>query len=238
VSGERSSASPARQEQPGAKVSADDWQRAKTMKRRCRVEIVREISDLHLAKATGRKQFSVAFRIPYRNMTLDLPENTPGSQTLHEVLVIGRVQIKLSAGLQRTVYAAKNREELVVVDVLREIEREGRVESRRMARTEGNDIVTVKSAVLDATRTPPSLRRGDEFPRKIDTNVLADAGSDQLEQDSIAAPEIRNRFAAGEIDERKQPTHARDRMRIVLIHIALAVDGAQGVIGQPSDCVS
>ena len=75
----------------------------------------------------------MALGVPDRDVAFNLPEDAPLPKTLHEVLPIGRVQVQPCSRLERAVDGAEDPQELVVVDVLGEIEREPGVKGLRMA---------------------------------------------------------------------------------------------------------
>src|SRR5258708_833228 len=96
-------------------------------------------------------------------MAFDLRENAALLEPLHEVLCIRRVQIQRRSRLERSVDRAKDEQELVVVDMLREIESECGVELARMRGAKRHDVATVEGSVADAKGIPAPLRRAHEL---------------------------------------------------------------------------
>ncbi len=122
---------------------------------------------------------------------------------------------------------AEDAQELVVVDVLREVQRERGVEVIRVPRAECHHVGAVERPVADAACVSPALRRAHEGLGEIDADILADPGADEIEQHAVAAPEVGHDLVAGQIEERQHAPHPLDRVRVVLIDVALIVDGLQ-----------
>src|SRR5205823_5437965 len=101
-------------------------------------------------------------RVPNPDMPFNLRENAAGLEPLHEVFGIRRMQIERRPGLERAVNGAKDAQQLIVVEMLREIERERRVEPIRMLGAKRDDVSAVKRTVADAETIPPLLRRPHE----------------------------------------------------------------------------
>ena len=78
----------------------------------------------------------------------------------------------------------------------------------------------------------PALRSAHEGLGEVDADVLADEGADELEKDPVAAPEVGHDLPAGQPEERQHAPHPLDRVRVVLVHIALIVDRAQLLFGE------
>jgi len=54
-----------------------------------------------------------------------------------------------------------------------------------------------------------------------------DLRSDELEQDAVAASEVGDDLVAGELEERQQSPHSRNRMGVVVVDVTLIVDRPQ-----------
>src|SRR4029077_4718240 len=111
-------------------------------------------------------------------------------EALDEVLPVRRMQEERRSRFQSAMDGAEDAQELIVVDVLREIQRERGVEPARMLRTESDDVGAVERCVRDAECVPPALRRAHEFLGEVDADVLADVGGDELGEDAVAASEV------------------------------------------------
>ena len=103
------------------------------MERGGETEIVREIVHLNLREAACLEQSLMSSRVPDRHVAFDLPQDAARFEALHEVFVVGCVKVERRARLQRALDPAKDRQELVVVDVFGEIQGKPGVEAVRMA---------------------------------------------------------------------------------------------------------
>jgi hypothetical protein len=222
------------QEQARAEVPADERQGAETVKCRGRRQIMCEVADADLGEAALREERLVAPLITDGNMSFDRSEDAPPPEALDEVLPVRRMQVQRRARLQGAVNGAKDGQELVVVDVLRHVECESGIEPVRVLCTEPDDVAAVERPVPEATCVPPAFRRAHEGLGEVDADILVDAGTDELEQDAVAASKVGHDLAAGQLEERLQAPHPLDRVGVVLIHVALIVDRAQLLLGAPA----
>jgi hypothetical protein len=223
--------STAGQKQARAEMPSDERQGAKTMERGGGTQVMGEIADVDIREATLLEQLAVPSCIPNRDMAFDLPEDVPFAESLHEVLAIRRVQVERRPGLQRAVNGAPDTHELVVIDVLGEVEREPGIEAIRMLGTECPDVGTMERAVLYPTCISPALGLVHESLREVDADVLTHVRRDELEEDAVAASEIRHDLPARELEERQQPPHSRNGVRVVVVDVALIVDGPKFFFG-------
>jgi len=207
-------------------------ERAETMERGGRIQIVGEIANVDVGEATLRQERLVLSGIPDRNMAFDLAEDPACTQPFHEVGRIRRVQVQRRVRLQRAVDGPEDPNELVIVDVLGEVQRKRRVETVGMLGTEGHDVGAVKRADLDPPCVPPPLRRAHERVGEIDADIFVDVRGDELEQDTIAASEVGDDFMARQLEKRKHAPDPSDRMRVVLVDVALPVNCMQLVLGE------
>jgi hypothetical protein len=136
------------------------------------------------------------------------------------------------AGLESALDGTEDAQELIVVDMLREVERERGVELIRMIGAEAYNVRVAEAAVSDAARVPPPLRCTHEGLGEIDAHVVVHARPDDLEQNAVAAPEIGDDLAPGELDERQQTPYPLDSMRVILVDVALVISGEQFFIRQ------
>jgi thiamine pyrophosphate-dependent acetolactate synthase large subunit-like protein len=97
---------------------------------------MREIVDADMQEATLLEQFDVVSGIPNGDVAFNLPEHAATPESLHEVLGIRRVQIERPTRFQGAVNRAADADELVVIDVLGEVERETGVEAIQVLCTE------------------------------------------------------------------------------------------------------
>jgi len=203
-------------------------ERAETMERGGRKQIVREIANVDVGEATLREKRLVLSGIPDRNMAFDLAEDPACTQAFHEVGRIRRVQVQRRVRLQRAVDGPEDPNE----DVLGEVQRKRRVEMVGMPGTEGHDVGAVKRADLDPPCVPPPLRGAQERVGEIDADIFVDVRGDELEQDTIAASEVGDDFMARQLEKRKHAPDPSDRMRVVLVDVALPVNCMQLVLGE------
>src|SRR5260221_7285399 len=131
---------PAGQKQSRAKVPADERQGAETVESGGQWQIVGKIADVDTREATLREQGAVAFRIPDRDMAFYPFKDSPFPEALDEVLPVRRMQEQRCSRFQSVVDGPEDAHELVVVDVLREVQREGGVELIRVLCTECHDV--------------------------------------------------------------------------------------------------
>ena len=122
---------------------------------------------------------------------------------------------------------AEDAQELVVVDVLGEVQRERGIEVIRMPHAEVDHVGAVERAVGDTPYIPPAFRLTHKRFGEIDADVLTDAGAHELEQHAVATPKVGHDLLAGQLEERQHAPHPLDRVGIVLVDIALIVDGLQ-----------
>ena len=114
--------------------------------------------------------------------------------------------------------------------MLGEIESKRGIKAIRVPRAEGDDAVHETSRCGPAC-VSPALRRAHKGLGEINADILTDPGADEIEQHAVAAPEVRHDLAAGQIDKRQQTSHPLDGVGIVLIDVALIVDGLQLFFG-------
>jgi hypothetical protein len=122
-----------------------------------------EIVDTDIREAALREEHLMASGITDRDMAFDLPEDAPCPEALHEILSIRRVQVQGRAWLQRAVDGADDTQELVVVNMLREVQREPGVEVVRALNATMSRRGTSRSGATIA-----SARRADERPGEVD----------------------------------------------------------------------
>src|SRR3989304_330865 len=105
-----------------------------------------EITDLDVREATFGEQRLMPLGVPDRDVAFNLPEDAPLAEALHEVVAIGRVQVESRSRLEGAVDGAEDAQELLVVDVLREVEGKAGVKLIGMPGAEGDDVGAVEGA--------------------------------------------------------------------------------------------
>jgi hypothetical protein len=204
------------------------------MQRSGYAQVMRQITNVNVGETAGLKQLVVAGCVPDGNMPLNLVQNSPVAEALHEILAVWRVQVEHAVGFQRTVDRAADPKELIVVDVLDEIERKRGVELISMLSAERDDI----AAMVRGVRNPPlnlaTPGRTHERVRKIDTDVLDHTITDEVEEEPIAAAEVGHPLMPGELEQRQHAPDAPIGVRIVILDVALVVNRPELFFGSPS----
>jgi very-short-patch-repair endonuclease len=102
------------------------------------------------------------------------------------------MQIERPSGLERPVDGPKDAQKVVVVDVLGEIESERGIKAIRVPRAEGDDVRAVKGRVGGPACVSPALRRAHKGLGEIDTDILADAGTEADTSEALFVKNLEN----------------------------------------------
>ena len=197
------------------------------MQRCCWTQVVWQVVGADICEATLSEQELEPFGIPDRDMAFDLREQPPFTEALHEVVPVRRVQIQRGSRLQRVMNGPADAQELIVIHVLTEIQSESRVEVARVRRAKFHDVRTMERAVSSSACVSTSFGLPHESLGEIDADIFVNSRTDEVEQYSVAAAEVGNDFVAGQLDERQQSPESPNGVNVVLIDIALIVNGMQ-----------
>ena len=195
-------------EDPSLEELAQPGNPAEGVKPRKLPEIVWDIASSYIGEARGGKQLLVLSKIANSNVGRMLLENDVARlQPLQEEAQIRRVDAKSPIVLEYAMEGPEDRQQVIILHVLGEIEEENAVDLPRVAGAEINHRFAMKRCI-GWQRRVPAQRRLDERRRKIDAVVPGNPSVQEIQQKRVATADVEHDMLRPHVRQGEQPRQA------------------------------